>query len=322
MIVTGPVHDRPVIRRVVGGGAAVLLVVAVLVAARPARVWALLKTTDSNWLAAAAAVAGCVLILRALRLALLLPPGRLRLMTAIPLAAAAQAAALFVPWRAGELALPLLLRRSCGWDLASGTGTLLASRGLDLATLGAWAAAGAVLVWGSDAPAALGLAGIMMLAPFALPAAAAAADRCSIQFLAVRGQRGRRWARRIRRLSRAVAAIAARPGRLAAAAVASLAMWGGVWGSTWLLLAAMGFRWPAANVVAGSAVASLANLVPVNLIANLGTLEAGWTAAFVALGVPLADAAATGLATHLWALVLHVIFGILGWLLLNRTANP
>ena len=75
----------------------------------------------------------------------------------------------------------------------------------------------------------------------------------------------------------------------------------------------MGYRWPAAHVVAGSAVASLANLLPVNLIGNLGTLEAGWTAAFVALGVPPHVAAATGLAWHLWALLFAAVYGALAW---------
>jgi uncharacterized membrane protein YbhN (UPF0104 family) len=243
----------------------------------------------------------------------------MRLVVATPVAAAAQAAALFVPWRAGELALPLLLRRTCGLDLSSGTGTLLVARSLDLATLGAWGAAGVIIVWGADAPLALALAGGVMLVPLALPFTTGAAARCATRMLAPRGRRGRRWARRVRRLARTVTAVAERPGRLAGAAAASVTMWGGVWLSTWLLLVAIGFRWPPANVIAGSAVASLANLVPVNLVANLGTLEAGWTAAFVALGVPLADAAATGLATHLWALVLHAVFGLLGWMVLGRS---
>ena len=87
----------------------------------------------------------------------------------------------------------------------------------------------------------------------------------------------------------------------------------------YLRLTGPGWLQSAFTLGSGSAVASLANLVPINLVANLGTLEAGWTAAFVALGVPLADAAATGLATHLWALVLHAVFGLLGWVVLGRS---
>jgi uncharacterized membrane protein YbhN (UPF0104 family) len=83
----------------------------------------------------------------------------------------------------------------------------------------------------------------------------------------------------------------------------------------------MGYRWPAAEVVAGSAAASLSNVLPVNVIGNLGTLEAGWTAAFAALGVPVSVAAATGLASHLWALLFAAVYGAAGWLVITRR-NP
>jgi energy-converting hydrogenase Eha subunit C len=79
----------------------------------------------------------------------------------------------------------------------------------------------------------------------------------------------------------------------------------------------MGFRWPVWDVVTGSAVASISNLLPINLVANFGTLEAGWTAAFAAMGVNLDIAAATGLACHIWALVFAAVFGGLGWLVLG-----
>jgi hypothetical protein len=99
-------------------------------------------------------------------------------------------------------------------------------------------------------------------------------------------------------------------------------MWGLVWAYTWMLLQAMGYDWPPTAVVAGSSAASLANLLPVNLVANLGTLEAGWTAAFTTLGMAVEDAAASGLAAHLWALVLAAVFGAMGWAVLLSGAGP
>ena len=117
-------------------------------------------------------------------------------------------------------------------------------------------------------------------------------------------------------MRRSVDALRRRPGRLAAATAASVAMWAALWALAWFLLAGMGYRWPVAHVVGGSAVASLANLLPVNLIGNLGTLETGWTAAFIALGVPPDVAAATGLASHLWALLFAAIYGAAAWAIL------
>jgi hypothetical protein len=79
----------------------------------------------------------------------------------------------------------------------------------------------------------------------------------------------------------------------------------------------MGQLWSPQVVVAGDSAAAAANLLPVNLVANLGTLEAGWTAAFTALGVPLGLAAATGLAAHLWGLVFAAAFGTVAWVALS-----
>ena len=81
----------------------------------------------------------------------------------------------------------------------------------------------------------------------------------------------------------------------------------------------MGFRWSAAHVIGGSAVASIANLLPINLIGNFGTLEAGWTSAFIVLGVPPETAAATGLASHLWALAFAAGYGAVAWAALAAT---
>ena len=179
-----------------------------------------------------------------------------------------------------------------------------------------------VLLWGLAQPAALVGATALLLIPLLLPGLVGALDRLALRTLAPRGMRGRRWTRRVRRLRRAVEEIRKRPGRLAAAAVLSLLMWGNVWAYTWLLLVAMGYRWPVDRVITGSAAASLANLLPVNLIANLGTLEAGWTTAFTALGYPLEEAARSGLAAHLWALAFAAAFGSVAWALVILRPRP
>jgi uncharacterized membrane protein YbhN (UPF0104 family) len=264
-------------------------------------------------LAAAAAAVAC----RGLRLTLLLPRGVLGAGRASAVAAVAQAAAIFVPARVGELALPLLLRSAAGRDLATGVGVLLVARAMDIAALGGWGVASLVAVRGGRHPILGAVAAALLLAPLALPMVLAATDRLAVRFLAPRA-RWRRWAHRVRRVRRATTATTADRPRFLGAAAASVAMWACLWTLAWLLLRAMGVRWPFPEVVAGSAAASLANLLPFNLTGNLGTLEAGWTAAFVALGRPLDVAAATGLASHLWALVFTALLGALGWLALGH----
>jgi uncharacterized protein (TIRG00374 family) len=304
-------HDRG--RRLLGAALAFILLALILNVARPAAVWQLIRNTDPVGLVPAAAMATLALLFRGLRLRLLLPAGSLRLVTATLVAAAAQAAALFVPARAGEFALPLLLRRVTGCDLATGLGTLLAARTLDLAALGTWAGVAILAIWGLGQPLALMAALLLLVPPLLLPATLASADWLAVRTLAPRGPTGRRWTRRVRRIRRAVSGLRSRPIALAGAVSASLAMWAALWSLAWYLLVAMGYRWPPMEVVAGSAVASFANLLPFNLVGNLGTLEAGWTAAFTALGVPVEVAAATGFASHLWALVYAAIFGTVAW---------
>ena len=307
--------------RVIGAVVAVVLVAGVLYLARPATVWELLASSDPILATLAAGAAGAALVMRGVRLVALLPRGVLGLGSATLVAAAAQAAALFAPARVGELALPWLLRRVTGRDLTAGVGTLLAARALDLAALGLWAGWAVLAIWGWTEPVALLVAATLLVPPLLLPLTLRLVDRLALRCLAPRGCRGRRWARRSRRLVEGVAELQQRPLRLAAAGAASLAMWACLWTLAWFLLAAMGFRWPAAQVVAGSAAASLSNLLPVNVIGNIGTLEAGWTAAFAALGVPVSVAAATGLASHLWALVFAAVYGAVAWMVLTR-GNP
>ncbi|HQN96240.1 MAG TPA: flippase-like domain-containing protein [Thermoanaerobaculales bacterium] len=303
-------------RRIAGAAVALVLVAVVLAVAGPRAVWGLLRRSDLAWVLAGAAAAGGALVMRGLRLTLLLPEGRLRPLPATLVAATAQAAALFVPARAGELALPWLLRRVAGWEVTSGVGTLLAARTLDLAALGLWAGVAVVAILGPFHPLAAVAAVCLVVPPLLLPVTLGVVDRLALVCLARRGQRGRRWARRVRRVRLSVDALRRRPGRLAAATAASVAMWAALWALAWFLLAGMGYRWPVAHVVGGSAVASLANLLPVNLIGNLGTLETGWTAAFIALGVPPDVAAATGLASHLWALLFAAVYGAAAWAIL------
>jgi len=302
-----------ILRRIIGGVIALALIVAVLIVARTAHVWSLVRGTDPTLLALAAAAAAGALVCRGIRLMLVAPDARLGVGRSTLVASAAQGAALFVPARIGELALPLLLRRTAGLEFSSGVGALLTVRAFDVAATGMWGGVAVLALWGVGRPAALVAAAVLMVPPLMLPVVLGLADRAALRFLAVRGQWGRRWTRRVRTVRRTVRTIGEHPGRLAGAFVLSFVMTGLTWLVVWLLLAASGFSWPVQHVVAGSVVASLANLLPFNLMANLGTLEAGWTAAFTGLGVPLDVAAATGVICHAWSLAFAAAYGLLAW---------
>ncbi len=307
--------------RAAGAAIAALLLAAVVKVAGPTVVWQLLRSTDLPLLAAAVAASAAFLTVRGLRLRLLLEGGSLGWLTSVQVAAAAQAAALFAPARTGELALPWLLTRATGRPFSANVGTLLAARVLDLATLGLWCGAAILVIKGFGEPAVLVLALLLVAPTLLLPAALRAADRLAIRLAAPRGMVGRRWARRVRRVRREIDTLRARPARLWGAIATSFLMWGLQWSVAWILLAAMGHRWPFVTVTAGASAAAVANLLPFNLVGNLGTLEAGWTAAFAALGIPVRVAAASGLAAHLWGLIFAAFFGALAWAALSVKAR-
>lgn len=314
-------HSSPRPRNYVGPliGALVAFVLfgMVLRIAGPAEVWRLLRSTEIGFLILALGISAVFLAARGLRLRLLLGQDDFGFIRATLVAAASQAAALFAPVRSGELVMPWLLARTTGRDLSSGVGILLAARVLDLASLGVWCGLAVLVVWGLTEPFALLLSALLLAPCILLPLTLRIADRAAVRLLATRGAAGRRWARRVRRVRRELERLIKRPGLLGAAAFSSVVMWGLQWGVAWVLLVGMGHRWPPIEVAAGASVAAVANLLPFNLVGNLGTLEAGWTLAFTALGVPLQTAAATGLAAHLWGLIFAAFYGALAWGLLS-----
>jgi uncharacterized protein (TIRG00374 family) len=289
------------------------LALVVVLIAGPSSIVKLLRDTSAQWLAWAAGVAGVGVFLRGLRLRLLLPPKTLGMTSSTLIAALAQAAALFIPARLGELALPALLSKRASWPMTSGIGTLLAARTLDLASLGIWVVV-AIAFRGAAEPVLLVGAFLLFLPIFLIQPLFRVVDSLAVRLLAVRGLRGRRWTRRVRRFRTALQLVGKSPLRFTLAAAASIAMWGSVWLYSWFLIRGMAYEWPFLTALPGVCLAAVANVLPISLFANFGTLEAGWTAAFVWLGVRLEDAAASGVAVHLWALLFSALFGAAGWL--------
>jgi len=286
------------------------LLAAVLVVAGPRRVAELLLTTDPAWYAAAAGVYLAVAAARGFRLSLLTPLGPVR---AFQLGMAVQAAVQVVPARLGELSLPILLRREAGFPLSSGAGVLLTVRALDMAALGAWAGVAVGFRWGLERPLILAASVGLVLPLVFLPLLARWSDRIATCLLAPRGMTGRRWTRGIRRARRALEELRRRPLRLASAMALSLAAWGFLWISVWCLLRAIGHPMVLNAVVLGTASASMATLLPINVLGSFGTMETGWTAAFAALGVPVTEAAASGLAVHILSLLVTVLYGAIAF---------
>ena len=88
------------------------------------------------------------------------------------------------------------------------------------------------------------------------------------------------------------------PRLIAMSLALSLSIWLALVGCYAQLLAALGMATPFERVAVGSLGASLIGILPINVAGSVGTVEVGWTAGFVALGMPRSDAIVSGIATH------------------------
>jgi uncharacterized membrane protein YbhN (UPF0104 family) len=82
-------------------------------------------------------------------------------------------------------------------------------------------------------------------------------------------------------------------------AMSSLLVWMALYLFSYLTLKAFGVDIGLLLSVAGSTGGVLANVLPINSFGSFGTLEAGWTAGFMLVGVTAQDAITTGFGYHI-----------------------
>jgi hypothetical protein len=99
--------------------------------------------------------------------------------------------------------------------------------------------------------------------------------------------------------------------------VASLVSWLMIFSMFYAFLRGFGIEVSFLKGVFGSAIAVIANALPISGIGNWGTLEAGWAAGFLIVGLSKEKAIATGFGTHIMAFVICAIMGIICWVTLN-----
>ena len=295
----------------------------------PERVWATLAQLDPGVFALAALLQGIVYPIRTLRFQVLLPrEHRPRFRSLLPLSAAHILAANVLPAKVGEASIVVYMNRLCGVPASRGLAVLLLSRLLDLATVAG--SLGIVCVslglmearegtsWLMPLGGALFVAtvafGALALRPgwiVALPAWVSRRTRLG------RWRFGRRVEEALGHLSQAFAEVT--PARLLRGALLSPPIW--ISSFVFYAILARDFGLDELRfdeAVFGSSLAVLANLLPVNGFAGLGTQEAGWVLAFGVLGVSADLALETGVAAHLVYLFNLAVFGLLGHVFMGR----
>jgi len=291
------------------GGLGVAVAAGLAFAARPAAIAELLGRSHPRGIALAFAGAAAVFACRGARLALV-AGGRLPLARGVAVMGVGAAASALLPLRTGDLALIPLLQAARVPGTIRGVSLLVSLRLLDLAGLLCWVVAAAALLGGHYGWAVLPLAAVPGLALVAAWLALRRVRRIAPRWRRAGGVR-RHALRQVIQVRRELREAARSPVRAAGALLLSAAIWGGIWVYTVALLRAMGIPWSASTVLLGVIGAAVGAALPVNALGNFGTLEAGWSAALAAVGVPAGEALAAGFATHLWSVLFAASLGAL-----------
>jgi hypothetical protein len=277
-----------------------------LLLAHPLAVLHLAGAASADLVLVALAWATLLVACRGLRLALVVG-APLRFPRAVGVTAVAQLAAAVLPLRLGDLALLPLLHATGVRGAARGLSFAVLLRFLDLNALAAWTLV-AVLTAGVKP----GLAVAMIAATLLAVAVVAFSERilgALVRRFRHRGGLRRRVLRQLLQVRRELRVAGRSPARVAGILVASLAIWGCVWGMSDALVHAMGLAWPPLVVLAAVVGAAVGGSLPINAIGNVGGLEAGWTAALAAVGVRGQEALRSAFAVHLWSLAILTLLG-------------
>lgn len=259
-------------------------------------------------------------VFRALRFQVLLNAGAPPLSALWPVVLVHNLLVRLLPFKTGEVAWLLLLRRHFGQGLGAGVGSLLGARLFELLVV--LLVGGAALVQGSAAleasrpalllalPAAalLCLAGLFSAAPLLRQLRLRLPERHAFS----------------RRLAAALPALEASLTRLREPRVFLLTLllscltWGSSVCFNLLLLGALGIH-GLPLLVGVISIAMLVEALPVASVSGLGVVEGGWTLGLVSLvGLEEGVAVATGFFLHACQLLAAALSGLLGWLWLRR----
>ena len=102
----------------------------------------------------------------------------------------------------------------------------------------------------------------------------------------------------------------------------SLASWGMIFWTFYAFLRGFGIGISFLQMIFGSTVGVIANALPISGIGNWGTLEAGWTAGFLMVGLPKEKAIATGFGIHILIFIACAMISFFCWATLRKPKNP
>lgn len=94
------------------------------------------------------------------------------------------------------------------------------------------------------------------------------------------------------------------PSMFARLTLTSALIWVGIFGFYWAILQAAGINYLSIpEVIIGASGAIIVNFLPINSFASIGTLQAGWVAGFMIIGMSESEALTSGIVMHIWLIL-------------------
>ena len=287
----------------------------------------LLKGLDPFWVIMASAGYLLAFLFRGLRYKWLIHSRDIPLSDLFRISILYNLSLMVLPSKLGELSYPYLLNKIDGMSMTEGMASLIASRVYDFFII--------LMIFlfasiGFQEFFQISLFFIILLSAFLISLTlmvffymSALLKFCSnfmgrvSQWVGSKYRKPFQWVqRKIHEIAEDFYAIKARRTYLSVAAT-SLISWIMIFWVFYAFLRGFGIKIPFLKVVFGSTIAIIANALPISGIGNWGTLEAGWAAGFLLVGLSKEKAIATGFGVHIVAFVICAITSLVCWVTLN-----
>ena len=234
-----------------------------------------------------------------------------------------------LPARAGELSCPYLLHRYCSRSVHQGAASLILIRIYEIIVLCFLVTAALLLILknrGADVSSLLTMAILLVLVSVLswrlLPSLLSFVLLGLKRFLRRKtsGDFSARWIIRLTEFFEQLSTELEKPrGILHHLGLSTLTVviWLALFALFWLVLDGVGLHMSYADAVAGSCLANLTQLLPINTVGSVGTLEIGWTLGFTWLGFDPRAALAAGFVMHGLVIIGGGLLALCSWVLLQ-----
>jgi len=292
----------------------------------------LLKTTDPFWAALGSITYLLAILFRALRFKWLTYSKGIPLSDLFRITAFYHLSLMVLPSKLGELSYPYFLNKISGMNVTEGLASLIASRVYDFFIImmillfmtigfqGLFKVNPFLLILFITF-----LIGFIVFAFFYMSSFLSWLSNILWKISNWTGSRNVRFVLWIQRKMSEMAedfyAIKARKTYFSVS-LTSLASWVMIFLTFYAYMKGFGIEISFTKMILGSTVGVIANALPISAIGNWGTLEAGWAAGFLMVGLSKEKAIATGFGVHIIIFIVCAIISFFCWVAFKKQKSP